>query len=73
MNRQQEAREARAWDRIERERAGLRAFLGIDEHGRDLRVCNICRNGIHSAEGKWVHDQPYDPFATPIHAPRPAP
>lgn len=30
------AREDRAGERIERERAGDRAFLGIDEQGRDL-------------------------------------
>jgi hypothetical protein len=51
----------------------MRAFLGIDTQGRDLRVCNVCRQDIHSIEGSWVHDQPYDPFAPPIHVPRPAP
>jgi hypothetical protein len=47
-------------------------------------TCAVCGRPIHEVspsfitpnveralEGRWVHDKPYDPFAPPIHAPRP--
>jgi hypothetical protein len=43
----------------------------------DRRMCKVCGKPIHWAgtpdNGGWVHNQPHDPFAPPIHAPRPKP
>lgn len=36
--------------------------------------CEVCDKPIHrTEEGPWVHNLPHDPFAPPIHAPRPVP
>ena len=34
-------------------------------------TCRVCGKSIHAVEANWVHDQPHDPWAPPIHAPRP--
>lgn len=41
---------------------------------RDIprNVCGRCDRPIHQTEGRWLHDEPYDPFAPPIHAPEPS-
>jgi hypothetical protein len=34
-----------------------------------IQTCKICGKPVHETEGHLLHDQPYDPFEPPIHAP----